>query len=105
MARLTNEQQVPITVVPLTAGGRVATIDGDVVFTSSDPAVATVESTGSLTALVKAVGVGATQIVAVFDADLDVGEIREVTFSGAVEVVAAEAETGVIEFGQPELQP
>lgn len=105
MARLTNEQQVSITVVPKTAGGRVATIDGDVMFTSSDETVATVTSTGPTTAMVVAVGPGASQILAVFDADLDNDELREVTLSGAVEVVPAEAEQGEIQFGVPELQP
>lgn len=105
MARITNEQQIAITVVPRTAAGRVAAIDGDVIFTSSDETVATVTSTGPNSALVVAVGVGATQIVATFDADLDEDETREIVLSGAVEVVAAEAEQGVIEFGTPELQP
>lgn len=105
MARITNEQQVSISVVAKTAAGKVAAIDGDVVFTSSDDAVATVVSTGSNTALVKAVGPGASQIVATFDADLDEGEVREIVLSGAVEVVPAEAEQGEIVFGTPELQP
>lgn len=105
MSRITNEQQVPITVVPKTEAGRVAQIDGDVTFTSSDETVATVTSTGPNTALVVAVGPGASQITATFDADLDADEFREVVLSGAVEVVPAEATQGVIEFGTPELQP
>jgi uncharacterized protein YjdB len=104
MARITTEQQVSLTVVPKTEAGNVARIDGDVAFTSSDPLVATVEATGPDSALVKAVGEGATQITAVFDADLDVGELREVVLSGAVEVVPAEATQGEIVFGEPELQ-
>lgn len=105
MARLTNEQQVGITVAPKTATGKDAVIDGDVVFTSSDPAVATVTSTGPLAAMVVAVAPGVCQITAVFDADLDVGEVREVTATGAVEVVGAEAETAEIVFGAPEPIP
>lgn len=105
MARITNEQQVPVTVAPKTAAGRPAAIDGAVVFSSSDPAVCTVESTGALTAMVTAVAPGVAQITAVFDADLDAGEVREITMTGAVEVVAAEAETGEIVFGTPELTP
>lgn len=105
MARITNEQQVAVSVAPKTAAGRPAVIDGDVAFASSDPTVATVESTGQLTGLVRAVGPGVAQITAVFDADLDVGEVREITMSGAVEVVAAEAETAEIVFGEPELTP
>jgi Bacterial Ig-like domain (group 2) len=105
MARITNEQQVSVTVVPKTAAGRPAAIDGDVTFTSSDDTVATVESTGPTTGLVKAVAPGVAQIVAKFDADLDEGEVRELEFTGAIEVVAAEAETAEIVFGEPELTP
>lgn len=105
MARITNEQQVPISVEPKTAAGRPAAIDGAVVFSSSDEAVATVTSTGLTTAMVVAVGAGVAQISAVFDADLDVGELREITATGAIEVVNAEAETAEITFGTPELAP
>lgn len=105
MARITNEQQVSATVAPKTAAGRPAAIDGAVAWASSDPTIATVESTGTLTGLVKAVAPGVAQIFAVFDADLDVGEVREITLTGAIEVVAAEAETGEITFGAPELTP
>jgi hypothetical protein len=105
MARITTEEQVDVTVRPLTAAGNPAAIDGDVVWTSSDPAVATVTSTGPLTATVAAVGVGASQIVAKFDADLDVGELREIELSGAIEVVGAEAQTGEIVFGDPTIKP
>lgn len=105
MARITNEQQVSATVAPKTAAGRPAAIDGAVAWSTSDAAVATVESTGDLTGLVKAVGPGVCQISAVFDADLDQGEVREITLTGAIEVVNAEAETGEITFGAPELSP
>jgi hypothetical protein len=105
MARITTEQQVTVSVAPKTLAGRPAAIDGDVAFTSSDELVATVTATGPLSALVKAVGPGVAQIVAKFDADLDDGEVREVTASGAIEVVAAEAETAEIVFGAPELTP
>ena len=104
MARITNEQQVSVKVVAKTAAGNPARIDGDVLFSSSDPAVASVEATGPDTAVVKALAVGATQITATFDADLDEGEVREIVLSGAVEVVEAEAEVGELQFGDPELQ-
>lgn len=105
MARITLEQQVSVVVKPVTLGKNPAKIDGDVVFTSSDESVATVTSTGQFGAVVKAVGVGAAQITASFDADLDADETRTIVLSGAVEVVDAEAETGVLEFGEPELIP
>lgn len=105
MARITNEQQVPITVEAKTLAGRPAAIDGDVVFASSDPAVATVTPTGPQSAMVMSVGLGVAQISAVFDADLDEGEVREIVLTGAIEVVAAEAETVELVFGTPELTP
>ncbi len=105
MANITTEQRVAITVAPKTAAGNPAQIDGDVVFTSSDEAVATVVSTGPLSAMVTAVGLGVAQINATFDADLDAGEERMVPASGAVNVVGAEAETAEIVFGTPELNP
>jgi hypothetical protein len=105
MARITTEQQVPITVEPKTLAGRPAAIDGDVVFGTSDPAVATVTSTGPKSAMVVSVAPGVAQITATFDADLDAGEERMIPLSGVIEVVAAEAETGEILFGDPELTP
>lgn len=104
MARITTEEQVSVSVQPLTAHGKPAAIDGVVEFASSDPAVATVTSTGDLSALVVAVAAGVAQITATFDADLGAG-VRPVEMSGALEVVAAEAVTAEITFGTPEAQP
>lgn len=104
MARITNEEQVQVVVKPVTPGNHPAKIDGNVTFTSSDETVATVTSTGQFGATVASVGVGAAQITATFDADMGEG-VRTVTLSGAVEVVAAEANSGVLEFGTPELIP
>lgn len=104
MARITNEQKVSVTVAPKTAAGRDARIDGDVEFTSSDPAVATVVKTGPRSADVVSVAPGVAQIIAAFDADLS-GEVRAVEMTGAVEVVEAEAVTAEITFGAPELKP
>lgn len=97
--RLTNEQKVQVTVLPKTAAGNPATIDGAVSYTSSNPDTASIDQSG----LIVATGVGVTQITATFDADLGEG-VRAIELSGAVEVVAAEATTGVIEFGEPTLQ-
>jgi hypothetical protein len=104
MARITNEQQVSVEVRPLTQGGRPARIDGEVEWASSDESVATVTSTGPMSALVVSVGPGVTQISAVFDADLGEG-VRPVEMTGALEVVEAEAVTAEIVFGTPELKP
>ena len=97
--RLTNEQKCTVTVKPTTAAGKPATIDGAVTYTSSSADVATIDADG----LIVAKGVGIAQITATFDADLGEG-VRNVELSGVVEVVAAEATTGVIEFGEPTLQ-
>ncbi len=105
MARITNEEQVKVSVAPKTASGRPAAIDGAVSFESSDVAVATVTPIDSLSALVVAVGPGVAQIRATFDADLDEGEVRTIEMTGALEVVLAEAVVGEITFGAPELQP
>jgi hypothetical protein len=104
MARITNEQQVSVEVRPLTQAGRPARIDGAVEWSSSDESVATVTSTGPMSALVVSVGPGVAQISAVFDADLGEG-VRPVEMTGALEVVEAEAVTAEIVFGAPELKP
>lgn len=104
MARITTEQQVAVTVRPLTEAGRPARIDGEVEFASSDETVATVTKTGATSALVVSAGPGVTQISAVFDADLGEG-VRPVEMTGALEVVEAEAVTAEITFGTPELKP
>lgn len=103
--RLTNEQQVVVTVAPKTAAGRDAPVDGDVVFASSDDSVATVTpGDDGKSATVTAVAPGIAQITARFDADLGEGT-REIEASGALEVVDAEAATAEIVFGEPTLKP
>lgn len=103
-ARLTTEQRVRVTVLPLTAAGNPAQIDGNVLFSSGDEVIASVESIDATSAYVTARGLGATQILASFDADLGEG-VRTLVFTGAVEVVGAEAESAEIVFGNPELIP
>ena len=103
MARITTEQARDVTVVPKTQGGAIARIDGEVAFSSSDEAVAVVNKTGPASAEVIGVGEGVAQIRASFDADLGAG-VRQVELTGAVEVVAAEAVTGELVFGEPRLQ-
>lgn len=103
--RLTTEEQVTITVAPKTEHGRDAPIEGSVEFTSSDPTVATVTSTGPLTALVVALKEGATQVLARFDANLNPDVVDAVEASGAVEVVPAQATRAEIVFGPAEGQP
>jgi hypothetical protein len=104
MARINTEQSVHITVTPRTQGGNPAPIDGDVAFTSSDEAVASIVNSSGRSCTVKATGLGATQITAVFDARLG-DEVVNVTASGALEVVDAEATTAEIVFGEVFLTP
>lgn len=104
LMRLTNEQRVLVTVVALTVAGNPAPIDGDVIFGSSDGSVADIDRVDSTSAYVRAVGPGAAQITASFDADLGEG-VRTIELSGAIEVVPAEAERGELQFGEPELIP
>lgn len=105
MARITTEQMITVTVAPKTATGKPATIDGEVNFVSSDPTVILVERTSATSARCVAITTGVAQITATFDADMDVGESRELSASGALEVIAAEAETAEIVFGTAEANP
>ena len=77
---------------------------GSVQWSSSDEAVATiaVDPENELKATVTAVGLGVAQILVSADADLDEGETRAIEGSGAIEVVAAEAETFEVVFGEPQ---
>ncbi len=105
MARITTEQRVLLTVNPLTEGGNPAAIGGPVLFDSSAPDVVSIEQVDDRSAWAVATGAtGAAQILASFDADLGEG-VRTVELSGALEVVSAEAVTGEIVFGTPELIP
>ena len=100
--RLNTLQQVEVTINPVNRIGQPAPIDGDVVWESTDPTVGEITglSADGRTATLVARSAGASQIRAVFDADLG-GGVRSVESSGAVEVTLAEAVTGVLVFGEP----
>lgn len=103
---LTDVQQVSCSLDPRNAKGNPAPLDGVPQWASSNPAVATVEpAADGLSALVKAVSVGTAQISCVADADLDVGELREITGILDIEVKPSEAVTLGITAGTPETQP
>jgi len=105
MARITTEQRVLLTINPLTEAGNPAEIDGAVLFESSAPNVVSIDVVDDRSAWAVSTGaIGAAQITASFDADLGEG-VRTVTLSGALEVVGAEAVTGELVFGTPELIP
>lgn len=107
MARITTETQRGFVITPKTGRGNVAPIDGTMVFDSSDPTVATVAADPSnpMRAVVVGVSPGVCQVSAEFDADLDVGETRTIRVTGAIEVVAAEAQTAEIVFEDEVPQP
>ena len=103
---LTDTQQCALGIDPRNAKGNPAPVDGVPQWASSDPAVAVVEpAADGLTAVVKAVAQGTTQISVTADADLDEGEVRNITGVLDVEVRPAEAVTMGITTGTPEEQP
>ena len=102
---LTSEQKVGLSLSPKTAGGLPATLDGQPIWSVSDPAVLelTVSKDG-LSATVAAVGLGSAQVGVVADADLDKDEVRELIGVLDILVVAAEAATLGISAGIPEIK-
>lgn len=104
MQILTDTQQVTANCKPKTAAGAPARVDGVPQWSTSNPSVATVTpSTDGLSCVVKAAGIGTSQIGVVADADLGEG-VREITTLDDVEVKASEAVTIGIEWGVPEEQ-
>jgi hypothetical protein len=90
--------QVHLQVAYVDAAGNPAVIDGEVVWTSSDPAIAdvVVDAADSAKATVRAVGpTGQAQITANADADLGEG-IRQIVTPMDVTVAAGEAVAGTI---------
>lgn len=107
MASLRENEQVRFTVTPRTAKGNVGKVQaGSVEWSSSDPAIATVEEdpTNELSAVVKAVGPeGSATITFTADADLSDG-VRPVSGLGAVQVIAGDTVGFSLEEGTPEPQ-
>lgn len=95
---LPDGNQVNVKISYLDAQGNAASVDGDVEWSSSDEAVATltVDPTDSSLATVAASGtLGQVQIIAKADADLG-GGVRELITTMDVDVVAGEAVAGTI---------
>lgn len=103
---LTVEQKVGLNVSILTAAGNPATIDGDVIWESSNNDVARVEvdPENSQIATVFSGIPGVAQISARCDADLDEDEVREIFGNLDVTVIGAEATVIQIIAGEPELK-
>lgn len=96
---LTTEQKVKLTVRPKTPGGNPARIDGPVRFTSADEAIVRIEPIDDTSAWAVAVAEGDVRVTATFDADLDEGEVRFLSFDADITVSDAEASSGEVEFG------
>lgn len=99
---LTDEQKVELALAPKTAAGNPATLDGAPAWSISDPAVADlVVAEDGLSAVVLAKALGSAQVSVVGDADLDEGEVREISGVLDIVVVAAEAASLGISAGTP----
>lgn len=103
MARMTDQQTIQISIQPKSASGEPARVDGDATFTDTN-GLGTFRQIDSLVAIYTPHTIGATQIVVTVDADLDAGEERILTASGALEIIRAEEEATTMEvvFGEPE---
>ena len=102
---MTDTQKVTCTIQPLNSKGNPAPVDGVPQWASTNPSIATVTpAADGLSAEVVAVGLGTTQINCVADADMDEGEVRELTAVLDVEIKASEAVTMGIAAGTPEEQ-
>lgn len=101
--QINTEQKVLVTIRPLTAAGNPARIDGPVSFAASNPEVVRFEQVDDTSAYVYGAAIGETEITATFDADLDAGEERNLTYTGTIQVVEAEAESATASFGVPVL--
>ena len=100
---LTTEQKVTATLNPTTGAGNPATLDGTPTWTSSDESVATcVPSADGLSCeIVSGSAPGTCTVTVTADADLDATEVREISDTIAVNIVAAEAAGLGLGLGEP----
>jgi hypothetical protein len=103
--KLPNDKVIGVKVSYVDSKGNPATIDGDVVWDTSDSDTATVETDIGDSAQAKIVpsgAVGQVQVTATADADLGEG-VREIITTMDVEIVAGEAVAGTIApVGEPQ---
>lgn len=99
MMKLTAIQQVIVSANGVDAKGNPAPLEGFNV-TSSDASVATVEQVDGAF-VIKAVAPGFTQIDATADAKIGEGETMLQAEPVTLEVIAAEAVSFVLQFGEP----
>lgn len=103
MQVLTDEQKCTATLIPKTAAGNPAKVDGVPAWSVSDPTIlGMVVADDGMSAVLTALGpLGSSQVSVIADADLGDG-VRQITTVDEVQVVAAEATTLGITFGTPE---
>lgn len=99
---LTTEEKILVTLNPLTVAGNPATVDGEPVWTVSEGDATLDILPGALSAYVVSGSAGASLVTVTADADLDAGELRELSDVIAVTVVAAEAASFGFNAGTPE---
>jgi hypothetical protein len=93
---LTSEQQVTLTVKPLTAKGKAAIVDGAPFWSSSNVNVATlVVAPDGLSVVVSAVGAGTSTITVAADADLTSG-VNQISTS--IDAVVTQAPAASLSF-------
>ena len=103
MINLTTDQKVRVVVVPLSANGKPARVDGVPGWAVSDPSVASLEvDPDGMAAYVFAVSPGNVTVSVSADADLSTG-VREIVGSVDVTVVEAEADSLTLEADEPVL--
>lgn len=88
---ITNEEKILVTLAPTTAAGNPATLDGEPTWTVTEGDATLDVQSGGLSAYLISGEPGASVITVTGDADLDEGEVRELSDVIALNVVAAEA--------------
>jgi hypothetical protein len=109
MARMNNEQTIEASINPTYTDGdgnqQPARIDGPASFSIDPVDAGTFEQlTDTSARFTPTAGfVGAAQVLIIVDADLDEDETRELTASGALEIITREQEATQVEviFGEP----
>lgn len=102
---LTSEEKVSVVINAITPAGNPARFDGVPVWEVSDPMVAAVfPSPDGLSAEIHSVDFGQAMVTVTCDADLDVGEVRELVGMVDITVVEPEAVSMTVSTGAPTLK-
>lgn len=88
---ITNEEKILVTLAPTTAAGNAAALDGEPTWTVAEGDATLDVQPGGMSAYLVSGAAGASTIVVTADADLDAGEIRELSDVIALNVLNAEA--------------